>query len=838
MQKLAAFVLLLCHLVPIAILGQSPFAEPVLLTPLISEVREPILVDLNGDGSLEVILGSTGAGRVISIPVDGASEERQVVLEGEVPRELFAMGDVDGDGLPDLITGRVSPEFFFESRCIALYRNLGGGSIAAPLTIAMGTTYTAVQVGDINGDGRAEILARRSQGVDVFRFEDGELVQLHTLNGSWSGIHLADLSNDGVLDLVLHRSIQPSSIAFWNAVTHSSGQPVQIVPSLTSGEVVVASDLNGDGLLDLHSDRASGGALPLWLGEGEGAMGPLMWLDFGTHINGLHVRNVPGIPGSEIWAHGYGVVYRFLVDTDLTVLSIDTIITLDDHVRSWTFGPEGVEEVLDIFVITEDDQLHRLRYDTGLSTLLANETLFGWNHALTGGMLARDNANGERSLHMLSNGTSSRTHLMTIDPFQVGELNVPKRLRLPNANWTSTLGDHGTLSTSLIELDLNNDGEPELFGHLNDWRTSFPICRFFAITDPDNVPQFQCLNNDILGSFDIDVIRGWSFLDFNNDGWDDIVVKGSSQRVTGPVMQESFIRRLDRTTDPMFNLMPNSSMDREFAIHHDLDGDGLDDLLVLPTAYPPDWITIKKNNGDASFTSVNTIPYHFELGWIENNWGMVDPDGAVSLLRFSNLDGNVVHHQRVLHDDLAPPVHFFTGTVRPILHDMNGDGLLDVLHAEPTGQNTMALTLYINEGDFPLLNGTIIHEGPERQVTPIDVDGDGMADIVLTKGPALHWLRNLTIAAEQHPTTSGTFNVFPNPAEGAITVDLGVEPGKAIRLDVCDSSGRIVRAYSSTIGINTLDVRTLANGLYVLRAFAEEEGTSLGIARIVVQHAP
>jgi hypothetical protein len=76
--------------------------------------------------------------------------------------DTVTVGDVDGDGIPDLLaTSR-------NDGTITVVRGDGGGAFVAPVSYPVGPTITAPIIADLDGDGRRDLAilaAENSDGV-------------------------------------------------------------------------------------------------------------------------------------------------------------------------------------------------------------------------------------------------------------------------------------------------------------------------------------------------------------------------------------------------------------------------------------------------------------------------------------------------------------------------------------------------------------------------------------------------------------------------------------------------------------------------------------------------
>jgi len=169
-----------------------------------------------------------------------------------------AVGDVNGDGLPDLVATTWS------SQLLVLLQK-ADGSLAAPVTI--GTIHDgALAIADLNADGVGDIVLAGDNGVTVVpgnrsasfvpkptvAWPDG------TLRKGARSLAFVDVDSDGHLDVVAssYSSDSPTSpgiFAFYGngAAGFSKAAVLQTPGYVFNGGKLTFGDLNGDGHLDL-----------------------------------------------------------------------------------------------------------------------------------------------------------------------------------------------------------------------------------------------------------------------------------------------------------------------------------------------------------------------------------------------------------------------------------------------------------------------------------------------------------------------------------------------------------------------------------------------------------
>ena len=193
--------------------------------------------DFNGDGNQDILSGSqlflgNGDG-TFGFPVG-------INASGLV-------GDVNGDGKPDLVT--------FVGSDINAYLNTGNLTFQLVQT-PIGVTPITLALADLNHDGKLDIAAAVANGVLVLLSNGDGTFQLggtFVTAPSPNSVAAGDFNGDGVLDLVVGAANSTVSVlpgngdgTFQSAVNYDAGP--------LSGGNVVAADFNGDGKIEIAAN--------------------------------------------------------------------------------------------------------------------------------------------------------------------------------------------------------------------------------------------------------------------------------------------------------------------------------------------------------------------------------------------------------------------------------------------------------------------------------------------------------------------------------------------------------------------------------------------------------
>ncbi|HVY80861.1 MAG TPA: VCBS repeat-containing protein [Steroidobacteraceae bacterium] len=235
--------------------------------------NDVVIADVNGDGRNDLVAADDAAtGRVVILLQDPASAAHflpPVALATTNPASGVAVGDLDGDGKPD-IAAATSDTNGNNGAIVIFYQDPANpGSFLAPVRFAGGAQPTAVKIADLNADGLPDLaVANLGPGTDgtgasgaTVLLQDathpGSFLAPVTYSAQSGTIHIvvADMNGDQKPDLVT-ANIGPAptgsvSVLMQDPTRPGVFQAAQSFAGFGQPLAVAVGDLNNDGIPDV-----------------------------------------------------------------------------------------------------------------------------------------------------------------------------------------------------------------------------------------------------------------------------------------------------------------------------------------------------------------------------------------------------------------------------------------------------------------------------------------------------------------------------------------------------------------------------------------------------------
>ncbi|HEV7397330.1 MAG TPA: FG-GAP-like repeat-containing protein [Pyrinomonadaceae bacterium] len=253
--------------------GAGNFAAPVTEDIGNGALTAIVIADFNGDNKKDVAAAQSSSRQILFKLGNGAggfSASSTVPVTNE-PHSIAA-GDLNGDGLADVVSGNTYPFW-----SVAIVKGRSDGNFVPDTSITTRSQPQDVVFADFNSDGKLDLALAfgwADYGIEL-RFGDGAggfgpAGQIFTAYLPTTLI-AADVNNDNKPD-VLFSSHDANGVGVLIGLGNEHFLLPQYFNTLPDGaSALVAADFNGDGQKDLVASGNDAGRLSVLLGSGSGS---------------------------------------------------------------------------------------------------------------------------------------------------------------------------------------------------------------------------------------------------------------------------------------------------------------------------------------------------------------------------------------------------------------------------------------------------------------------------------------------------------------------------------------------------------------------------------------
>jgi hypothetical protein len=267
--------------------------------------------DLDGDGLADLLVASASSGGLWWYRAPQWSKHR--IAEGTYTTDM-AVGDIDGDGFLDVVIPETAGLLWFRNP-LAEGRDPASGPWPACNISSQGAHMHDVELADLDGDGRLDIVTRHQSGfgsmkgnrIYLWKQHDPRRWSLRTFDcPHGEGLALCDVDGDGWVDVLIggrwYRN--PGNILEGEWREHRFISDADFAQGWTNGDVMVAAgDLDGDGQPEIVLAPSEGRGRLAWFDPPPDAASGL-WTEHllaeTDHAHGLAMGDIDGDGRLEI----------------------------------------------------------------------------------------------------------------------------------------------------------------------------------------------------------------------------------------------------------------------------------------------------------------------------------------------------------------------------------------------------------------------------------------------------------------------------------------------------------------------------------------------------------
>ena len=231
--------------------------------------RTPVLADLDGDGAMEIIVNKrlSSAGEVWVYKGNGTVFPGWPKAIGHVPASSAAVGDLTGDGVPEVIAESYTALYAWKANG----DTLPGFPFFMPFSAT--NSYSSPVLADVDNDGYREIIfgthiLAGGGYVFILKKDGSQLPGWPRATGQWiyGPPAVAYIDADSSLDIAIGDQVLSGTPADYLYAWNNAGVPLTgfpVGPLNAINNQVAIGDLDNDGMMDLMIDDNTGAGVYL-----------------------------------------------------------------------------------------------------------------------------------------------------------------------------------------------------------------------------------------------------------------------------------------------------------------------------------------------------------------------------------------------------------------------------------------------------------------------------------------------------------------------------------------------------------------------------------------------